>query len=136
MRRLEISLGLIQKDETYLMQRRENSPTIGAAGLIGAFGGKIEPGEEPHEAASRELGEETSLTPQPDDFEFIGTVNVFSDYELDEVEIAASVFRLILEKDTTLVAREGEVVTMTKEDALRDKHLLTPATRAVFEELM
>lgn len=136
MRRLEICLGLIQQDEAYLLQRRGDDPRIGAAGLIGAFGGKIEPGESPAEAVSRELSEETSVAIHHARFEYMGQVEVESDHKLEPVQIVGHVFRLILSNNMRVVADEGELVRLTKENALRDKHLLTPATRAAFEELI
>jgi ADP-ribose pyrophosphatase YjhB (NUDIX family) len=136
MRQLRVSLGLIQKGEDYFLQLRGNDPAIGAAGLIGTFGGKIKLGEEPDEAVSREIGEETSLNTEPNDFAFIGDITVVSDYQNETTEIVASVFSLPLPGDTAVIAKEGELVIMTKEAALRDRHRLTPATRVVFEELI
>ena len=136
MRQLQVSLGLIQKGEEYFLQLRGNDPAIGAAGLIGTFGGKIEADEQPDEAVSREIGEETSLSTKPSDFTFVRDVTVVSDYQNEKTEIVASVFRLTLSDDTSVIAKEGELVVMTKEAALRDRHRLTPATRVVFEELI
>lgn len=136
MQQLRVSLGLIQKGEDYFLQLRGNDPAIGAAGLIGTFGGKIEVGERPDEAVSRELGEETSLVTNPKDFMFVGDITVVSDYQNEKTEIVASVFNLSLSDDVSVSAKEGELVIMTKEQALRDRHRLTPATRVVFEELI
>jgi len=136
MRQLQVSLGLIQKGEDYFLQLRGDNPAIGAAGLIGTFGGKIEVGEQSDEAVSREIGEETSLATKPKDFTFIGDVTVISDYQNVKTEIVASVFKLALPDDTLVIAKEGRLVVMTKEAALRDRHRLTPATRVVFEELI
>lgn len=136
MRRLEICLGLLQQNGTYLLQRRGDDPRIGAAGLIGAFGGKIEAGESPNEAVARELGEETSIATFPERFTYIGQIEVASDHQLEPVMISAHVFQLVLADGVRVTTDEGELVRLTKENALRDKHLLTPATKALFEELI
>jgi len=136
MRRLEICLGLLKQDRAYLLQRRGDDPRIGAAGLIGAFGGKVELGETPVQAVSRELSEETSVAVLPEYFEYIGQVEVVSDHKLEDVLVIAHVFQLKLTRSFQVTTDEGELVRFTKENALRDKHLLTPATRALFEQLI
>src|SRR5687767_6010269 len=89
---MEVSIGFIKKGETYLLQLRPDVPTIGAAGLIGAFGGRIEPGESPVEAVCRELHEETSLKPSTEDFSYLGTVNVTAYKQQQPLQVSANVF--------------------------------------------
>lgn len=51
-------------------QRRDNKPDIDNPGKIGTFGGTVEPGEDPKQAAWRELTqEETNLSIEPSDIE-------------------------------------------------------------------
>lgn len=52
------TLCYIERDGRYLMLRRLKEPFVG---LWTAPGGKLEPGETPDEAISREIGEETGL---------------------------------------------------------------------------
>lgn len=61
MNHIEVAIVFILKEGRYLLQLRGNDPYKGAAGLIGGFGGKIEPGETAIQAAKRELEEETTL---------------------------------------------------------------------------
>jgi 8-oxo-dGTP diphosphatase len=64
---LSVAIGLLyyqQPDGSrlYLMQLRDDIPTILSPGKWGFFGGSIENGETPIEAAQRELTEEISAT--------------------------------------------------------------------------
>jgi 8-oxo-dGTP pyrophosphatase MutT (NUDIX family) len=63
---------LIRADGALLLQRRDDKPGITNPGLITAFGGHIEPGETPLEAAHREINEETNLNLGADDLKFFG----------------------------------------------------------------
>ena len=55
-----VALAIVLRDERILLARRPHGSHL--AGLWEFPGGKIEPGEEPAEAALRELREETGLT--------------------------------------------------------------------------
>lgn len=134
---LDVSIAFIKQNDTYILQRRSVEPEKGAAGLIGAFGGKIEADESPIEAVCRELGEETSLRPSPEDFEYVGAVEVITDRDLAEIHVKAYVFRLVISTEQAVEAQEGEIVTLTHQDALERYHPeLTPATRAAFEQMI
>ena len=136
MERMEVSIGFIKQGEAYLLQLRPNVSTIGAAGLIGAFGGRIEPGESPVEAVCRELGEETSLKPSTEDFSYLGTVEVTAYRQQQPLHITANVFRTAAEPTEKIVAFDGEVVRMTRQQAAEQADRLTPATRAAFEQFL
>ena len=57
---------LVTEDGAIIGQQRDNTPGIDNPGKIGAFGGTVEPGESPAQAAWRELvEEETNLTLAP-----------------------------------------------------------------------
>lgn len=133
---MEVSIGFIKKGETYLLQLRPDVPTIGAAGLIGAFGGRIEPGESPVEAVCRELREETSLKPSTEDFSYLGTVNVTAYKQQQPLQVSANVFCIGIAAAENVTATDGEVVSMTREQADENIDRLTPATRAAFEQFL
>lgn len=57
---------LQDSDDRVLMQLRDDVPGILAPGKWCLFGGHVDPGEEPLEAAVRELKEETGLNVEPD----------------------------------------------------------------------
>ena len=136
MERMEVSIGFIEQGETYLLQLRPNVSTIGAAGLIGAFGGRIEPGESPVEAVCRELSEETSLKPSTEDFSYLGTVVVTAYRQQQPLHITANVYRIITDPTEKVTAFDGEVVRMTRQQVDERADQLTPATRAAFEQFL
>jgi len=133
---MKVSIGFIRRGDTYLLQRRPSISTIGSAGLIGSFGGGIEEGESAIEAVCRELSEETSLKPSPEDFNYLGTVDVVA-YKQDEpVSIAAEVFLLELDPAVSVTALEGKLEEMTRHQANERSDELTPATKAAFEKFL
>jgi 8-oxo-dGTP pyrophosphatase MutT (NUDIX family) len=60
---VEVSLAMLQRDGRWLMQLRDELPTIVAPGCWGLFGGHLDPGETPEQALQRELLEEISWHP-------------------------------------------------------------------------
>jgi len=136
MRKLHIALCLIEQDGKYLMQLRDGDPKIGGAGLVGFFGGKIEDGETPAQAAHREMGEETTHVSKPQDFSFVGEVNVISDHKLELVEVKAHVHKIVIDAATKLEAAEGKLVSMTLQEVKDSLDQLTTGTRAYFESFI
>jgi 8-oxo-dGTP diphosphatase len=55
---VEVAIAILHQDGKFLMQLRDNIPTILYPGLWGLFGGHIEPGETPEIAVEREIMEE------------------------------------------------------------------------------
>ena len=55
---VEVAIAIITHDGKFLMQLRDNIPTILYPGVWGFFGGHIEPGETPEVAVEREIMEE------------------------------------------------------------------------------
>lgn len=66
---VEVALAMLQRDGRWLIQLRDENPTIVAPGCWGLFGGHLEPGETPEQALRRELLEEISW--QPPDLELV-----------------------------------------------------------------
>ena len=60
---VEVALAMLQRDGRWLMQLRDEIPTIVAPGGWGLFGGHLDPGETPEQALRRELLEEISWQP-------------------------------------------------------------------------
>lgn len=59
---------LVTGDGNIIAMHRDDKPGLRDAGCYGIFGGAIEDGETPLEAAVREIGEETNLKVSSDDF--------------------------------------------------------------------
>lgn len=136
MRSLDVSICVIKQGKTYLLQRRDADPRIGAAGLIGAFGGKIEQNETSIAAACRELREETSLAPSEAQLTELGRYTVVSDYKLEPVSVRISAFQVAIDPNLNVIAREGEVVAVTLSEAMNTLEAMTPATRTCFETII
>jgi 8-oxo-dGTP pyrophosphatase MutT (NUDIX family) len=66
---------IILDDGRYLLQQRDELPTIWYPGHWGCFGGAVEPGEELATALERELCEELELTPR--------AMNYFTRFDFD-----------------------------------------------------
>jgi 8-oxo-dGTP diphosphatase len=66
------SILIISSNASLLMQHRDNNPLINNPGKITLFGGSLEAGEAPIQAAVRELYEETGLVARPDELEPFG----------------------------------------------------------------
>ena len=58
-----VSIFLQSNDDSYLLQLRENIPSIIYPGCWGLFGGTMEEEESPHDAIVRELQEEIHYVP-------------------------------------------------------------------------
>lgn len=108
---------------------------IGASGLLGCFGGKIE-NETPLQAISREINEETTLVTTEADFAFVGIVEVISDHKMEPVKVHASVFDMTIKEDQRFKANEGTSVALPSSKISEQLHKMTPGTRAAFEKFI
>jgi len=59
----EVAIAIIQKQDQFLLQLRDNIPNIAYPGHWGLFGGHIEADESPEIAVVRELQEEICYSP-------------------------------------------------------------------------
>jgi 8-oxo-dGTP diphosphatase len=60
---LEVALAMLQRQGRWLLQLRDDIPTIVAPGRWGLFGGHLDAGESPEQALLRELLEEINWRP-------------------------------------------------------------------------
>lgn len=62
MRQVALIKLYVKDTDQLVFQRRDNNPVILSPNMLGFFGGHLDsPDEDPHQAAIRELSEETSL---------------------------------------------------------------------------
>lgn len=59
----EVAIAILYQGDRYLLQLRDNIPTIVYPGHWAFFGGHLDPGESPDQAMRRELQEEIGYTP-------------------------------------------------------------------------
>jgi len=137
----KISIGIIRQNNQFVLQRRPQEARIGAAGLIGCFGGQIkldtdtnEPLETAQEAVAREVAEETTLTTLPAEWVELGFVEVDSDRDLKPIRIHATVFENRLAEDEEIYAIEGTLVRMSKRELLASPDQISPATIEAFRK--
>lgn len=83
-----VSVFLKADDGSYLMQLRDNKPSIVFPGHWGLFGGSIESGESVCEAASRELAEEIEIHADP------GKISEFRRYRQTNIRVHTCLFDL------------------------------------------
>jgi ADP-ribose pyrophosphatase YjhB (NUDIX family) len=136
MKEIDIVQCLIEQRDLYYMQIRGSEPKIGAAGQIGCFGGKINPGEEPVCAMTRELSEETNLNLESSDLSYIGKLNVVSDNNNKPVKIKSKVFYAKIDMNTVIAANDGTLFPIHKDRVSEYQDKMTPATRAIFSQLI
>ena len=67
---VEVALAMLQKEDRWLLQLRDEDPKIVAPGCWGLFGGHLEPGESALIAIRRELDEEIGWCPDQLNFWF------------------------------------------------------------------
>lgn len=70
-------------DGKYVLQLRDDKPTIAAPGQWSLFGGLIQKGESPLQAIIREINEELSI--QPSQYDFLWHIDYIAEYEKEMI---------------------------------------------------
>jgi 8-oxo-dGTP pyrophosphatase MutT (NUDIX family) len=117
----------------FYFQRRSADARRGAAGMVGTFGGKVEPGETDRQAAVREVGEETTLSLPLEAFRYLGECRVRSDSNLRAVTVDVVAFIVEFPRVADFEARDGELVVLPAADVSSHLPEMTPGTRAGWE---
>lgn len=132
---IEIAMAVLRQGDSFMMQQRGFDKNIGAAGMIGFFGGKLEPGESPLQAVCREIGEETSLVLDPETGTFQGEVDVPSDMYNQTIKVHANVFDFAVPEGIEATASDGDLILMTAQELAEARSRLTPATAAWLDHI-
>lgn len=110
-----------------IFQKRDNKQGIRNPNAITAWGGACEGPESPLQAAMREVGEETNLTPHETDYEFFGTYP--RDYKIDGKQVMNHVFLLRDIDEHTVEVYEGQGWVLVDPADQTDNPLYTELTR-------
>lgn len=111
----------------YVLQLRDNKPSIFSPGQWALFGGKIDTGENPHETISREIYEELSI--KPAGYRYLWC----SDYFLEKIFIRNWFF--VADASSVWAGHslnEGQAVGVYRFDELADLDI-PPAIRQAIE---
>ena len=104
---VEVALAMLHRPGRWLLQLRDEIPTIVAPGCWGLFGGHLNPGETPEQALRRELLEEISWQPPAVELVMVHhihrrTAHVFK----AELSVPLEQLQLLEGQDMALVSRE------------------------------
>jgi 8-oxo-dGTP pyrophosphatase MutT (NUDIX family) len=113
---------LVTQDNHIILQQRDDKPDIVNPGKITAFGGRLEEGEEPLDAAVRETEEEVSIKLEREDFELLGVYYKTKEKHGQDAECWAYLARNINADDIDLKEGAG-IVIISREDNLKDFNL-------------
>jgi 8-oxo-dGTP pyrophosphatase MutT (NUDIX family) len=107
---------LLDVDNNWILQKRDNRPGLKNAGKISFFGGGCEPGENSRQCLVRELTEEIELAIQP------GSATFFGDFIKENDEGKSTVIHIFIIKNVeigSLRVHEGEgAIVMNPQDVL------------------
>lgn len=127
--------GVILEDEfgRFLLQLRDNKPTIGSPNMWGLFGGSVEQGENPFDGALREIKEELCIELSPD------RLQPFTIYkELPEKWLHIFHYPISRTELTGVVLMEGQRFGLWSQPEIvkdvLDGHIISPHTIMIMAE--
>ena len=106
---------LIIQDGQYVVQKRDDIPTIAEPGMLALWGGAAENDETPIEAGVRELLEETGLSVAVSDLQYVTNYETYGrSPEFIGKKIDVYIFKLELLSDVEINCYEGEGIVRFK----------------------
>jgi 8-oxo-dGTP diphosphatase len=128
-----VSIILVDPRGRVLLQERDEHPAIDPE-CWGFVGGHVDPGEEPDDAAYRELAEETGIHLEPPELELWQAFSIYHEAygSVDDVRIYTAATTLT---DADVVVGEGRQIVFVDPAAL-DGLPLTAAAGVVLPEFL
>jgi 8-oxo-dGTP diphosphatase len=112
----QVAIAILYQNYQFLLQLRDDNPTIRYPGQWAFFGGHLEPGELPEVAMRRELLEEIEYEPP--------TIAHFCTHRLDSVGIIRHIFHAELTVvPASLVLHEGMDLSLATVEEVRQGQL-------------
>lgn len=123
----------IKDTDQLVFQRRDNNPEILSPNMLGFFGGHLDsPVEDPHQAAVRELSEETSLDVNKLDIVHLASMDLPLAIHLDGIPTKLHLFTAIIDNINFQVFEGIGSEVYSKETAL-ERTDLAPLIRYILE---
>ncbi len=107
---------LVRPDDAVILQQRDTKPGISNSGMVTTFGGHIEVGETPAQAAVRELDEETALLVDPEDLEYFGLYHKTQAEHGEDWDVHYFILRNVNEFDIQVNEGQGYLVVRPTDD--------------------
>lgn len=108
--------ALIKQGDDFLLQLRDEKPSIQDSGLVSIWGGALEPGESPEQAAIRELYEELGISVDKSQLEYLGLCTLNGNQRDGGGPDAYDIHMYFLEIDPTVTTHcfEGQGIVRVK----------------------
>jgi 8-oxo-dGTP diphosphatase len=104
---VEVALAMLHRDGCWLVQLRDEIPSIVAPGCWGLFGGHLDPGETPEQGLRRELLEEISWQPLSMELVMVHHIHRRTAHVvLAELSVPVEKLRLLEGQDLALVSSD------------------------------
>ncbi len=112
---------LVRSDGAVILQLRDDKPGISNPGLISSFGGHIEDGEEPIDAAVREINEETNLGIIKDQLQSYRTCHKTKEIHGEDWDVYYFAVSDVTEKGLEVYEGAGYTIIRNKEELEKAK---------------
>ena len=105
---------LLRSDGALILQQRDDKPGITNPGFVSSFGGHIEEGEAPLDAAWREIREETNVRPEKQDLEFFGKYEKTKKEHGEDWTVFYFILRNVSDEGLEVYEGQGHVVLKSR----------------------
>lgn len=107
---------LVRDDGALILQVRDDKPGITNPGLIASFGGHIEEGEQPIDAAMREINEETNLNLSKDQLQYYRKCRKTKEIHGEDWDVYFFVAQHVTEDSLEVFEGSGYTIIHNKEE--------------------